>query len=1015
MRAEQTDMVSSSGPSTTVDEVVRLVGLFYSMNPKDPAQQAEANARLIEIQSSPDVWSICWQLLDPNICSTQEVQFFAANTIVLKINKNWSQLPQTWVKDELRPKLFEVLCSYTSSMTGYKLVTDRLALALATLAVHSIPSFWPDAIEHIMHALMPANLPTDIPSKRICDILLKILLYIPEEYSVLIPHQDDRAKLNQNMTQAGPIVFKFLYSLLVAPTDNEAVSPMNLQSVLKCITSWTLHSQTSLLELDISKPLLDVIYELIQDEEYCSGACAVVAATFSTQKSENYRNTVIDFIPKIARLKSIIDQYKSNDDMECAIKVYSLVINFAENHSRLFLKIVLNHEVAIRPEIQGPLKRDVLEIIRIILECSAAPGIFGIDEKYSDMTFAFWLTFLENFYYYLDSFGDIICETFDPLIDALLSISLQKLQYPDLKTYQNEWSSDQRESFRCYRQDLGDNISLIIHFPRARERILAKLHTEFQNELRQMIQGEPINGDRRWQGFESVIFALKSVAEAIPFDESKHLPDILNTLSQVPFNESHALIYCTVAEMVSAYSDWLYAHRPHLGSAFGILFKGVLSNSHEMRLFSTLSLKDLTTECQSVLHPFAIEIVKSCSEAILRPDMNLTTCEKSRLIHAMGTSLPMCPPESISLSLNAVAAPLISDLESAMSQSDPKFDELRRPIVLDRLTMMNSLIESFHLKQYSGNDYEADGDENDYRLDPNRFEVSHEVDITQSALNLVRQYVPILVKISDKYRADEQIIGIVSNTIKRCAKSLGTDMKEILKEILTVIVNSYDPLLNPHLIEGFLPLYMLFRNDPATHDILRDAFQTISDLTLKACVGNPLQQLSITIENYFKLACIICKRFTDFYTSEKFLVSVEYIYKLAVASLELPEKRTLSEVCSFLQQFRIKSTGIDSLHRIFLNNLDMMLYNIFNVMGGTYSTPRNAVEHVIDLFYAIMDAEEIREPLKMIVQKENFPTSYVSSDQKSRFIQRIVHEKNRRKFKDICTEFVLLSRNLHRQ
>lgn len=1008
MRSEPINTTNLGSMADRVSEVARWVQVLYSSN--DPNQQATANTRLMEIQSSPDIWDICWKLLDPGSCSSQEIQFFAANTIVLKINSSWSQLPKDWVQDVLRVKIFQALYDYANSMSGYKLVTDRLALALAALAVHSIPTFWPDAIEQIMRGLMvQRNQTEDTPPKRVRDILLKILLYIPEEYSLLIPDQADRAKLNERMTKAGPEVFKFLYTLLMAPEGHEAISPNTIQTVLKCLTSWALHSQTSMIELEIGRRLIDVVYNMVSDEEYCSGACAVLAATFTSQKAENYKNTVIEFIPKLAGLKNIISNYTSQLETECAIKVYSLVVNFSENHSKLFLELVIKGDSSISQGFLPIVKNDILDIIHTILECSDAPGIFGIDEKYSDMTFPFWFSFLENFYYYNDSYNDIICETFDPLVDSLLELSLKKLQYPDTESYHQRWSSDQRESFRCYRQDLGDNISLLIHFPRSRERILSNLHEAFRQELKKMIQN-----DSHWQGFESVLFAIKSIAESIPFDENNHLPDMIVTLSHLTFKDTHALLYCTVAEMVSAYSDWLYSHSSHLAAAFQVLFQGITSPNHDMRLFSTLSLKDLTTECQLVLNPYALQLVKACSEAILRPDLQLPTCEKSRLMHAIGTSLPMCPADNILDSLNSLVTPLLHDLNTNSEHNDPKLDEMGRPIILDRLIMLNSLIESFRIKSPApSNDYEADGDENDSRLDPNRFE--QEVDVTQLALNLVRQYVPVLVKISIKYKADEQIIGIISNTIKRCAKSLGTDVKDILKDLLTIIVNSYDPLLNPHILEGCIPLYTLFRNDQSVHPLLRDAFENVSENTLKACVDNPLQQLSVTVENYFRLATIVCKRLSSFFTSENFLRSTEYIYKLAVASLELPEKKTLNEVCNFLQQFRAKSIGVDPLNRILLGGLNQMLSNIFNVMGGSYSTPRNAVDHAIDLLHAIIDVDEIKEPLKIIIEKDNFPSCYVTKEQKSNFIHRIVHEKNRRKFKDICFEFVLVVRNLHRQ
>lgn len=1000
---------SVEGPS--VDQVVQLVDTLY--NSKNPHEQTEANRRLTELQSSDKVWDICWCLLDPNQFRSLEVHFYAANTLVLKINQSWYQQDEEWLENHLRPKLFEILVSYSGSPNGGKLVIERLSLALATFALHSIPTFWPDAIENILQTFTPQNLPVTISPQRVCDILLKILMYIAEEYAVLMPQQDHKAKLNCQMTKSGPLVFRFLHSLLIS--DNSAITSDCKQSVLKCLTSWTLHSRTSLLEMEDGSLLLELLYESTINEELCSLACAALAATFSNQKAENYRKAVIDFIPKIAQLKQIIERYTSEDDIECAIKVYSLVINFSENHSRLMLRIVLNDGIELEKEKSDNTKQAIFTIIKTILECTSSPGTYGVDEKFSDLSFTFWFSFFENFYYYTESLTDLICETFDPLVDSLLQCLIIKAQYPSTAVYYQAWNDDQREAYRCYRQDLGDNISLIVRFPRCKERIIAYLHDRLSSELDCLLHGDVKNGERPWQGFESVVFALKSIAESVPFDEGKYVPKICAILSQVPFNESHPLLYCTVAEMISTYSDWLFTHNTHLAIAFNILFLGVNSTNSHVRLMSTLSLKDLTSECQTVLHPFATKIVESCTNSVIQPNSNLSTNEKSRLMHTIGTALAMLPADSIDSALNSLA-PIVCEL-GIKAQGDPSMDPTCRPVIFDRLTMLNSLIESLYVRPYSGNEYEVEDDENECRaFDPARYDTINETDFVQPSIGLLKQLIPILSVISSKYTADEEIMGIISNTIKRSSKSLGCEVKPVLEDLLKIIVNGYDPLLNSNILEGSIPLYMIFKSDQTveSHTLFRDAFARISDKTLEVCLQHPLQQLSITLENYFRFATFVCKRYHEFMTSPTTNVNVEYIYKLAIASLELPEKRTLNEVCNFLSQFRHKSLGVEHLYKIFISHLNLMLSNIFNIFGGNYATPRNAIDSVIDLLFLLTEFDESKEPLKQITEKENFPTSFVTNEHKARFISQIIHERNRKKFKDACSVFVLKVRNLNR-
>ena len=46
-------------------------------------------------------------------------------------------------------------------------------------------------------------------------------------------------------------------------------------------------------------------------------------------------------------------------------------------------------------------------------------------------------------------------EMFGPLYQSLIETLLVKVQFPPDVTYESEWSSEDKEAFRCYRQDIG--------------------------------------------------------------------------------------------------------------------------------------------------------------------------------------------------------------------------------------------------------------------------------------------------------------------------------------------------------------------------------------------------------------------------------------------------------------------------------------------------------------------------------------------------------------------------------
>jgi len=620
---------------------------------------------------------------------------------------------------------------------------------------------------------------------------------------------------------------------------------------------------------------------------------------------------------------------------------------------------------------------------------------------------------------------DKICDLFDPLVDSLLQIMVKKSQYPPTNNYHHIWNDDQREDYRRYRHDIGDVLSLVVQFPRAKERIIKQLYEQLALELNQFMNvsrslGSTSHNDS-WQRLEAIIFTLKSISESIPYDEERYVPKIFDLLAQISFSECQAVeLYCSTTEMIAAYSDWLFTHVDYLPIAFKILFLGVTSPDSRVRLMSTMALKDITSECQTVLKSIAPDIVRSCSDAVLKHGQMLQTMEKARLMHTFGNAVVMTSPETIAESLNSLTAPIIYDL-SVKAQTDAQSDPSSRSVILDRLHILNSLIESLHIKQYSSNEYE-DVDENNFHLyDPPPFnpnsDPNTEEAIGQPAIGLLKQLIPILNTLIQKYGADEELMCKVADTVKKSAKNLSIELKPILGDLLAIIVSAYDPILNCSVIQDSVPLYNIFKVDTTVHPLLHDAFVGISDKTLNYCLTSPLRQLTVTVEVYFRFVHLVCKKFSSFLTNQPCRVNIELIYKLALASLELPEKKTLTEVCNFLTLFRVKSLGVPHLHHIFVSHLGVLLNNIFSIFGGNFSTPRNAIDAVSDLAFFVLDAQESRGPLNEIVERQDFPSNHVTRNQKARFVSTLIQEttrKNRRKFKDACNEFTLLARNLTR-
>ncbi|EFJ48285.1 hypothetical protein VOLCADRAFT_48218, partial [Volvox carteri f. nagariensis] len=97
----------------------------------DPKVKDEADRWLEQWQQSLEAWSVADGVLhDPN--SSMEAQYFCAQTLRTKVQRDFEELPSDAV-DSLRDSLLQLLIRFSK---GAPPVRTQLCLALAALAVH---------------------------------------------------------------------------------------------------------------------------------------------------------------------------------------------------------------------------------------------------------------------------------------------------------------------------------------------------------------------------------------------------------------------------------------------------------------------------------------------------------------------------------------------------------------------------------------------------------------------------------------------------------------------------------------------------------------------------------------------------------------------------------------------------------------------------------------------------------------------------------------------------------------
>lgn len=143
-----------------------------------------------------------------------------------------------------------------------------------------------------------------------------------------------------------------------------------------------------------------------------------------------------------------------------------------------------------------------------------------------------------------------------PYYRELVKIMMRKSMYPP--TEGNSWSLDDKEVFRCYRQDIAD--TFVYCYVVLNTEMMEILNTKLDEALH---KGD-INRSTQsiqWNEVETVLYAFAAIAESID-SENLYLPKIMKTIKEIPFDRFNFTVMNTALEALGKYKlIFLIFHR----------------------------------------------------------------------------------------------------------------------------------------------------------------------------------------------------------------------------------------------------------------------------------------------------------------------------------------------------------------------------------------------------------------------------------------------------------------------
>lgn len=329
--------------------------------------------------------------------------------------------------------------------------------------------------------------------------------------------------------------------------------------------------------------------------------------------------------------------------------MYTLIVTIADSHSKVFIDLLLKKD---KEE-----NNVTIEMFKCILDCANIQGCYPTEETCSSICLGFWYTLQDD----VLSMKAIKCAQLlliiKPFYRELVCIMLRKSMFPDPSKVSG-WSLDDKEVFRCYRQDISDTYMYCYNVLNLE--MLDILSTKLNEAL-----NECTTDRNKWNLVESCLHAFSAIAESIEI-ENLYLPKFMEVLKEIPYSNLNSKILSSALDCVAAYSEWITDHSDLLGNVVPLVVAGI--SNPDVCPSATMALKDLTQNCQKLLRPYADHIIISCQFALQSGTLKLT--EHIRIMYSLGKVLGILSCGQVMEYLNVILGPSFEEIQRLLNSEN---------------------------------------------------------------------------------------------------------------------------------------------------------------------------------------------------------------------------------------------------------------------------------------------------------------------------------------------------------
>ncbi|XP_055778827.1 importin-13-like isoform X1 [Salvelinus fontinalis] len=937
----------------TVENVEKgLHQLYYDPNIEN---KNLAQKWLMQAQVSPQAWQFCWALLSPD--KVPEIQYFGASALHTKISRYWSDIPSDQY-ETLKTQLFSQIACFSS---GSKMVLTRLCVALASLALNTMPEVWPGAVPEMVRVFQEEG--GGVDGRARCLALLELLTVLPEEFQTSRLPQYRKGQVRGALGREWGSVCPLLQQLLRQEDSPGAVKAR----VLRCLSSWVLLD----VPLSESEGLVEDCFTALPDPELFETAVEAIVNAISQPDSQRYVNTLLKLVPQVLSLQEQLREAIQNGDMETSHGICRIAIAMGENHSRALLEQVEHW--------QG-----FLALVNMIMFCTGIPGHYPVNETTSSLTLTFWYTLQDDIMSFDLERQAVYLQVYRPVYFQLVDVLLHKAQFPSDQEYAS-WSSDEKEQFRIYRVDISDTLMYVY------EMLGAELLSNLYEKLGRILTNTEQTSS--WQHTEALLYGFQSIAETIDVNYSDVIPGLIGLLLRININ--NVQLADTVMFTIGALAEWLADHPVMLSSVLPLVLQAL--GNPDLSISSVSTLKKICRECKYDLPPYASNIVAVSREVLSKQIHKTSQC--MWLMQALGFLLSALHVEEILRNLHSLITPYIQQLEKLADETPNPSNKLA---IIHILGLLSNLFTTLDISKQE--DESAESTAPPVKTAPPPPGPNPVVVVLQQVFALIQT-------VLSKWLNDSQVVEAVCAIFEKSVKTLLHDFAPMVSQLSEMLGQMYSTIPQASALDLTRQMVHIFARETEHFPPIKALFELVTSVTLSIFQQGPRDHPDI-VDSFMQLQAQALKRKPDLFLSET--LDVKAVFHCGLLSLKFPEAPTVKSTCLFFTELLPRCSDVPPVARVVQENGKLLLQAVLEAIGGGSS--RSLMEQFAEVLFSLNKHcfPLLTVWLKEALQAQGFPSTRVTTEQKDTFTQQILRERvNKRRVKDIVKEFTLVCRGLH--